>query len=81
LVGLILPKHLLQFTGQPMAVQAGLQFGLWQEVFLTDLKCFHRRYGIFIGDPTGNGQHINSDILKDGGATWLLSPTSPLATN
>jgi len=49
--------------------------------FPDGIKMFNPSYGIFIGDPTGTGKPYQFLYTKDGGATWNLSPTSPIATS
>ena len=49
--------------------------------FPDGLKMFTLNYGIFIGDPTGNGQPYQFRYTTNGGTTWILSPTSPIATD
>jgi photosystem II stability/assembly factor-like uncharacterized protein len=49
--------------------------------FPDGLKMFNPDYGIFIGDPTGNGLPYQFRYTTNGGTTWNLSPTSPIATD
>jgi photosystem II stability/assembly factor-like uncharacterized protein len=49
--------------------------------FPDGIKMFNSNYGIFIYDPTGNGQPYQFRYTTNGGTNWNLSPTSPIATN
>ncbi|MDR3666796.1 MAG: T9SS type A sorting domain-containing protein [Ignavibacteriaceae bacterium] len=49
--------------------------------FPDGIKMFTPDYGIFIGDPIGNGQPYQFRSTTNAGATWNLSPTAPVASN
>ena len=49
--------------------------------FINGVKMFDANYGIFTGDPTGNGQPYQNRYTTNGGANWILAPNSPIGTN
>jgi photosystem II stability/assembly factor-like uncharacterized protein len=49
--------------------------------FTNGVYMFNTNYGIYYGDPTGNGVPYQFRITTDGGNTWVISPTAPMATN
>jgi photosystem II stability/assembly factor-like uncharacterized protein len=49
--------------------------------FPDGIKMFSPIYGIAINDPTASGQPYQFRYTVDGGITWNLSSTSPIATN
>ncbi len=57
-----------------------LQFSLAGS-FSDGIKMFNANYGVYYGDPTGNGQPYQFRYTTNGGTNWLLSPGAPLATN
>lgn len=57
-----------------------LQFSLAGS-FTNGIKMFNANYGVYQGDPTGNGQPYQFRYTTNGGTNWLLSPGAPLATN
>ena len=57
-----------------------LQFSLAGS-FSNGLKMFNQNYGVYQGDPTGNGQPYQLRYTTNGGTNWLLSPGAPLATS
>ncbi len=57
-----------------------LQFSLAGS-FSNGIKMFNANYGVYQGDPTGNGQPYQFRYTTNGGTNWILSPGAPLATN
>jgi photosystem II stability/assembly factor-like uncharacterized protein len=49
--------------------------------FPDGIKMFSSTYGIAIADPAATGQPYQFRYTVDGGTTWNLSPTSPIASN
>ncbi len=49
--------------------------------FTNGVYMFNTNYGIYYGDPTGNGVPYQLRITTDGGNTWVISPTAPTASN
>ena len=49
--------------------------------FPDGIKMFTLNYGIAIADPTGNNKPYQFRYTTNGGTTWNLSPTSPIALN
>ncbi|MCU0373173.1 MAG: hypothetical protein MUE56_08015, partial [Ignavibacteria bacterium] len=49
--------------------------------FTNGVHMFNTNYGIYFGDPTGSGVPYQFRITTDGGNTWNLSPTAPIATS
>ncbi len=49
--------------------------------FSNGVHMFNANYGIYSGDPTGNGAPYQFRITTDGGNTWNLAPTAPIASN
>ncbi len=49
--------------------------------FSNGIHMFNANYGIYSGDPTGSGVPYQFRITTDGGNTWVLSPTAPIATS
>lgn len=49
--------------------------------FSNGIKMFNSNYGVYQGDPTGNGQPYQFRYTTNGGTTWLLSPSAPIANN
>ena len=57
-----------------------LQFSLAGS-FTNGIKMFNSNYGVYQGDPTGNGQPYQFRYTTNGGTNWILSPNAPIATN
>ncbi|MBK8554076.1 MAG: T9SS type A sorting domain-containing protein [Ignavibacteria bacterium] len=57
-----------------------LQFSLAGS-FSNGIKMFNANYGVYQGDPTGNGQPYQFRYTTNGGTNWILSPGAPLATS
>ena len=57
-----------------------LQFSL-SGSFSNGIKMFNANYGVYQGDPTGNGQPYQFRYTTNGGTNWILSPGAPLATS
>ena len=49
--------------------------------FSNGLKMFNQNYGVYQGDPTGNGQPYQLRYTTNGGTNWILSPGAPIATS
>lgn len=49
--------------------------------FSNGIKMFNQNYGVYQGDPTGNGQPYQLRYTTNGGTNWLLSPGAPIATS
>jgi photosystem II stability/assembly factor-like uncharacterized protein len=49
--------------------------------FINGIHMFDVNTGVYTGDPTGNGVPYQNRYTTDGGTTWTLAATSPLATN
>ena len=49
--------------------------------FCNGVHMFNSTYGVYIGDPTGSGQPYQFRVTNDGGNTWNLAPTAPVAGN
>lgn len=49
--------------------------------FSNGVHMFNANYGIYSGDPTGNGAPYQFRITTNGGNNWNLAPTAPIATN
>ncbi len=57
-----------------------LQFSLAGS-FSNGIKMFNANYGVYQGDPTGNGQPYQFRYTTNGGTNWILSPGAPIATS
>ncbi|MDQ3193935.1 MAG: YCF48-related protein, partial [Bacteroidota bacterium] len=57
-----------------------LQFSLAGS-FSNGIKMFSLNYGVYSGDPTGNGQPFQFRYTTNGGTNWILSPEAPIAMN
>lgn len=57
-----------------------LQFSLAGS-FSNGIKMFNQNYGVYQGDPTGNGQPYQLRYTTNGGTNWILSPGAPIATS
>jgi len=49
--------------------------------FTNGVYMFNTNYGIYYGDPAASGVPYQFRITTDGGNTWNLSPTAPIATS
>ena len=49
--------------------------------FINGIKMFDINNGVYTGDPTGNGVPYQNRFTTDGGTTWTIATTSPIATN
>lgn len=49
--------------------------------FSNGIHMFNANYGIYSGDPTGSGVPYQFRITTNGGNTWTLAPTAPIATS
>jgi photosystem II stability/assembly factor-like uncharacterized protein len=49
--------------------------------FINGIQMFDINNGVYIGDPTGSGQPYQFRYTTDGGTTWTLSPSAPIAGN
>ncbi len=49
--------------------------------FINGIHMFDMNYGVYTGDPTGNGVPYQNRYTTDGGTTWTLAPHSPIGTN
>ncbi|MBL8008722.1 MAG: T9SS type A sorting domain-containing protein [Ignavibacteria bacterium] len=45
--------------------------------FSDGIKMFNSNYGIYYGDPAGNGQPFQYRYTTNGGANWIQSPNAP----
>lgn len=45
--------------------------------FSDGIKMFNANYGIYYGDPAGNGQPFQYRYTTNGGLNWILSPNAP----
>ena len=78
----------LKTTGTPASIYRTTNGGTSWTVqwtlagsFPDGLKMFTPNYGIAIADPTASSQPYQFRYTVNGGTTWNLSPTSPMATN
>ncbi|MDD5362153.1 MAG: T9SS type A sorting domain-containing protein [Ignavibacteria bacterium] len=59
----------------------------WTQVFAVSgsftngVHMFNTNYGIYYGDPTGSGVPYQFRVTTDGGNTWVVSPTAPIASS
>jgi len=49
--------------------------------FSNCIKMFNLNYGIYNGDPSGNGQPMQYRYTTNGGLNWILSPNAPISNN
>ncbi len=49
--------------------------------FINGIQMFDLNNGVYAGDPTGTGQPYQFRYTTDGGTTWILSPSAPIANN
>jgi len=49
--------------------------------FINGIHMFDMNYGVYTGDPTGNGVPYQDRYTTDGGTTWTLGPNSPIGNN
>lgn len=49
--------------------------------FINGIHMFDINNGVYAGDPTGTGQPYQFRYTTDGGTTWTLSPSAPIASN
>ncbi len=49
--------------------------------FINGIQMFDINNGVYVGDPTGTGQPYQFRYTTDGGTTWTLSSSAPIANN
>lgn len=49
--------------------------------FADGIKMFNSSYGIYYGDPIGNGSPFQIRYTTNGGTDWILTPNTPISQN
>jgi len=49
--------------------------------FINGIQMFDLNNGVYIGDPSGSGQPYQFRYTTDGGTTWTLAPSAPIANS